>query len=305
MKKLTILACIILTMTSSIAYSHPHHHPYGPGYYHRHYGCTSSYVYLVRSDYSENESNFENCDAHYLLTKTTVNYYSNGSRRTYNYHTIFNNDGSIVIADCTAVKHIQYNNQHYFLVRKNGSYKVISSNGEQLTSRKYKEMTELEPNRLLVYANKKYGVIDLQERTIIPLKYKSFEKSPHNIYITKLNGYYGILNSTYNLVLPNEYDKISQLYDTYLLKKEGKFGLADLEGNIIIPADKDKIKKLGEYIIVKKDKKYRIYEQDGTAINNIEYDKVKLTRNTLLGKPQGGKEYTTIVRQSIWRNLRE
>ena len=295
-KKFALLLCTILTVSTTIAYSHPHHYP--PHHY-RHSSCSSSYVYLVRSDYNENESSFENCNKHYLLTKTTINYYSNGSRRTYSYHTIFNNDGSILIADCTAVKHTVYNGQHYFLVRKDGSYKIITTSGEQLTSRIYKEMIELEPNKFLVKADKKYGIIDLNENTIIPLKYKSFEKSPHNIYITKLNGYYGIINKTYTLSLPNEYDKITPLYDTYLLKKDGMFGLADLNGDIIIPANNDKIKKLGEYIIVKKENSYKVYKGNGELINNIEYRKVKLTRNTLTGIPKGEKEYTTIVHQAI------
>lgn len=297
MKKIALILCTIITLSTTTAMAHPPHHYHG--YHHRYSGCSSSCVYIVRSDYSENESKFENCDDHYLLTKTTVNYYSNGSRRTFNYHTIFNNDGSILMADCTAVKHINYHKQHYFMIRKGGSYKIITSQGQELTTRKYKQMTELEPNRLLVQVDKRYGVIDLHENTIVPIKYKSFEKSPHNIFITKLNGYYGILNSEYKLVLPNEYDKIKTLYDTYLLKKDGDYGLADLSGNILISADKDKIKKLGEYIVVEKDNKYSVYTQNGTPINGIEYRKVKIERNALYGKKYGEKDYSLITQQEI------
>ena len=287
MKRCVLILCTILSISTTTAYSQPHHHPYWHHY--RHSGCASSYVYLVRSDYSENESNFKNCNAHYLLTKTTVNYYSNGSRRTYSYHTIFNTDGSIVIEDCTSVHHVHYNNQHFFLVRKNNSYKVITSTGQQLTTKNYKEMVELSPNRLLVLADRKYGIIDLYENTIIPLKYKSFNKISNDIYITKLNGYYGMINKDFSLIQANEYDKISPLYDTYLLKQNGKFGLADLQGNILLEPTNDKITKLGEYILVKKDKNFRIYERNGKAINNTEYSKIKLSRNTLIGKPRGEK----------------
>lgn len=277
MKKLAIIMILILSTTSCV-FAHPHH-----GGYHRHYhgSSCSSHVYLIRSDYNESESKFANCDSHYLLTKTTVNYYSNGTRRTYYTHTIFNDDGTVLIDDCYSVKHTIYENKHYFLVRKGKFFQIMDSSGKILASREYKSMQEIEPNKILVKSNKLYGIIDLNENIIVPIKYKSFEPIGHNLFLTNLNGYYGITDSSNNTLLKNKYDKIKPLFETYLLKIEGKKGLCDKFGNLILEANNDSIKKLGEYIVVKKDKLYSIYDTNGRRISDEYYKKVDLERNTL------------------------
>ena len=201
MKKFVLLCCMLVTVSSVDVFAHSHHRYYG--------SSCSSCVYVVRSDYFENDSKFENCDSHYLNTKTTVNYYSNGTKRTFSSYTIFNDDGTVLVADCTAVKHILYDGEHYFILRKGGYYKVVNAKAQDLTVRKYKSMKQLEPNALLVSLKKRYGVIKLDETTIIPLKYKSFEHLTKNLYLTKLNGYYGIIDRDFNILLRNEFDKIT------------------------------------------------------------------------------------------------
>ena len=284
MKKLAVLM-ILFASTMGTALAHPHH----GGYYRHYHGSScSSCVYLLRSDYREDESRFANCDNHYLLTKTTVNYYSNGTKRTYYTHTIFNNDGTVLIDDCYSVKHTIYEDKHYFLVRKGKFYQIMASDGKIIASREYKSMQELEPNKILVKSNKLYGIIDLGENIIVPIKYKSFESIGHNLFLTDLNGYYGIIDSSNNIVLKNKYDKIKPLFDTYLLKYDGKKGLCDKFGNLILEADNDSIKKFGEYILVKKDKLYSIYDTNGKRISDKYYKKVDLERNTLKVLPIDG-----------------
>ena len=74
----------------------------------------SSHAYLTHTDYIEEERNFADCDRHTLLKETTIYFYSNGTRRTQTYSTIFNKDGSILESGCSNVNHIIHNKKHYF-----------------------------------------------------------------------------------------------------------------------------------------------------------------------------------------------
>lgn len=272
MKKIFLLLFLTLfLLTTNEAFSRCR------GHYHYH----SAPTYLVRSDYFENEQSFANCDEHYLLTKTTVNIYSNGSRITYNTHTVYNNDGSVVLSDCTDIHHIMFNNKHYFLFKKSGKYYIANSKGEIFAKRNYTKMQELSKNRILVRVDKKYGIIDLDENIIVPIKHKSFKQINKNLYITKSNGYYGMINSNGEILLKNEYKKIKPLYDTFVVKKDKKYGLVDINGKIIEPADADKIKKLDEYILVKKDNYYKIYDCTGKLYSNEKYADVRIKNNVL------------------------
>ena len=255
------------------------------GYYHYY----SSPAYVVRSDYFENEQSFTDCESHYLLTRTTVNFYSNGMRRTYYSYNVYNNDGTLLLADCSDVQHIIQNKQHYFLFRKNGKYFIANSKGDVFAKRNYTRMSIISKNKILVRVDKKYGIIDLQENVIVPIKYKFFENIGENLYLTKLNGYYGLMNSQGEILLKNEYEKIKPLYDTFVTKKYGKYGLVDINGNLILPAENDKIKKLAEYIVVEKDNLYKVFSSLGDLLSDKEYKKIRLERNTLEGKVKGGK----------------
>lgn len=253
---------------------------FNPVYAHRCY----SHSYLVHRDFFQEEQTFVNCDRHSVLKETTVYYYSNGTRNSYTISTIYNQDGSILASGCYNVKHHIFKNKHYFSYYKNKKYQILSEDGVLLSTKKYKSMNEIAPNRLLVKLNKKYGVIDLQDNIIVPIKYKKFEQIDKNLFLTKLNGYYGMINSSNNQLIKNEYDKIKPLYNTYLLKKYKKYGLADKNGKIIIEAECDNIKKLGEYLKIKKGKNFFIVDENGKKLNNKLYKQILMERNTLKGK---------------------
>lgn len=250
--------------------------------------CHSHY-YVTYKDYYQQEYNFNNCDRHTLLEETSVYFYSNGTRRTYKTNTIYDKDGSILENNCSNVKHHIWNNKHYFTYYKNGKYQILSENGEIITNKKYKQMKEIAPNKLLVKLDKKYGIINLNGQVIVPTKYKKFEQIDNNLFLTKLNGYYGILDDSNKILVKNEHDKIETLYNTYLVKKYDKYGLVDKNGKWILPVEYEKIKKLGEYILVKKENKYGILDSDGKIIANCIYKKIRLNRNNLEGKLYKGK----------------
>ena len=242
------------------------------------------YTYVTYKDYYQEEHNFHNCDRHSLLKETTVYFYSNGARRSYITYTIFNKDGSILFSNCSNIRHLVYNNKHYFTFYKNKKYQIADEFGNYLSTKNYKMMDEIFPNKLLVKLNKKFGIIDLKENIIVPIKYSKFDNIGNGIFITKLNGYWGMIDYSNNILIKNEYEKISPLYETYLLKKYGKYGLADKNGNIILPAEYEDIKKLDEYIIVKKDSKYGVLDSNGEIITKPIYKKIRLNRNNLEGK---------------------
>ena len=249
-----------------------------------HYHHGSCPVYLVNKDYVTQEQYFNKCKTHYVIKETIIFFYSHGTRRSFTNCTIYNTDGTILETDCLSVKHLLINNKHFFVIYKNGKYSVINDKGEFLTTKKYKQMTEVGTNKLLVKLDKKFGIIDINENIIVPIKYKKFEKTDKNLFITKLNGYYGMIDNNNQVLVKNEYEKITPLYETYLLKKYGLYGLADKNGKIILEAENGSIKKLGEFIIVKQDKKYNVYDASGMKISEKSYKKIRLNRNTLEGK---------------------
>lgn len=252
-----------------------------------------SHAYVTYKDYFQEEHNFLDCKKHSMLKKTTIYYYSNGTRRTYITNTIFNQNGDVLESGCTNVKHINLGNKHYFTFYKNKKYHILDESGKYLSNKNYKEMQEVAPNRLLVKLDKKYGIINLNEEIIVPIKYQKFEQINKNLFITKLNGYYGIVDSSNNILIKNEHDKIDRIYDTFRIKKYDKFGLIDKNGSIILTVEYDKITKLGEYILVKKDKKYGILDSTGKLIANPVFKKIRLNRNSLEGK----------VNKTYWQTL--
>ncbi|MBQ8635360.1 WG repeat-containing protein [bacterium] len=254
---------------------------------HRHGSSCSSCVYVVRSDNFQEERTFPKTDKYSLFVDTTINYYSNGSKRTYYNYTIFKQDGSVLASNCSDVQHVLVDNKDYFLIKKGSYYKILDSKALEVANRKYTRAQEVMPNRILVRVNKRYGIIDIKENVIVPIKYKEFTEVGNNLFITKLNGYYGMIDSSNKVYLKDEYDRIKPLYDTYLIKKAGKYGIVDIKGNIILDANCDKIKKMGEYIIVEKDNLYGVYDSLGNKISDIEYKKVKLERNQLKIKKDG------------------
>ena len=286
MKKIVLsLICCFILSANSVVFAAPHNGCNKAGHNHYHRGSSSSSsVYLVRKEFDEKEEFFANCDRHFLLTETTTNYFSDGTRRVYKNYTVFNTDGSTLISGATDIRHIIFENKHYFIAKKNGSYKIIKDNGTEVSHKKYTFMSEITPNKLLVKHDKKYGIIDLSEKTIVPIKYKKFERVGENLFLTNLNGYYGMMDYSNNILIRNEYDKIKPLYDTFILKYKGEYGLANADGEIVLPAKYDKIKKLGEYILVKKDNKFGVLDSSGNWISYIKYKKIKLERNILKGK---------------------
>lgn len=237
--------------------------------------------YMTHRDYYQSEHRFKNCDRHSMLEEKTIYHYSNGSRYVYTNYTVYNSDGSILISDCSRIKHIIHNNRHYFIAYKGKCYKIIDESGNILTGKNYKKMEEIAPNRLLVKLNKKYGVIDINENIIIPIKYKEFKQVGQDLYQTKLNGYWGLINSSNTILAKNKYDKIKPLRETFILKQEGNFGLADAKGEIIFDSELDSIKTLGEYILIKKDKAFGLLDSAGNEILPIEYKKIELERNEI------------------------
>lgn len=271
-----LVLCLVLNVSTSVSYAHCHNH-----------------AYLVHKDFYQEEQTFHNCNRHYVVKETTVYYYSNGTRRSYTYSTIFNEDGTVVASNCRDVKHLIYNKKHYFTFYRNKRYNIMNEEGVIVSTKQYKEMQELAPNKLLVKLDKKFGIIDLNENKVVPIKYKKFEKIGEDLFLTKLNGYWGMINSSNKTIVKNEYEKISPIYDCYLLKKYGKYGLTDNKGNIIVEANCDKIKKLGEYIITKNNCKYGVYDSAGHIIADNIYKDVRLERNTLEGKL--AKKWVSVV----------
>ena len=161
MKKIVALFLITI-MGSNIlpATAHTCRH-----YSHRTHSSSQS-VYLIKKEQSEETTNFSNCDEHSLVTKTTINYYSDGTRRIFKSYKVLNKNGVEIITNCTNIHHIIYDKKHYFIAKQNKRYKIFDNNGKIISIREYTFMEELDTNRFLVRCNKKYGIINLEENLI-------------------------------------------------------------------------------------------------------------------------------------------
>lgn len=288
MKKIVVCLLIFYCSISLCAYASKHtcsskcaHHS---AQQHSSSSGSSTPVYLVKSEHSTTEQKFPNCEKHYVVVETTINYFSDGTKRVHTNNTIYNKDGSVLVSDCSHVNHILYNNNHYFIIAKNrGGYSIIDSTGNSVTKKSYSRIEEVNENRFLVKYDKKYGIIDIAEKVIVPIKYQKFQQISKGIYISKLNGYYGIIDTNNKILVKNDCERMKPLYDTVIIKRYGKFGLADSQGKILYEAKYDKIKKLDEYIIIKKGNILRLLDSKGQQISNEDFKKIELKRNTLYG----------------------
>ena len=281
MKKILCLLVLLLLLSPAYAKSSHYHHNMNNSVHHSH-DSSSHPVYLLSKDTKVDTVKYPDCNDHYELQEITTSSYSDGSKRVYTNSTVYNSDGSTLISDCRSVKHIIYDDKHYFIVNRNG-YEILNDKAEPVTVRKYSKIQEVDKNRLLVKYNKRFGIIDLQEQTIVPIKYQRLNEIANNIFLTKLNRYYGIVDVNNKTILENDCDKIKPLYDTFVVKKYNKYGLLDLNANILLNIEYDKISKLGEYIIVKKNKKYQVYDYTGKLLSPNQYKKLRLKRNRLQG----------------------
>lgn len=272
MKKLSILFALFLILNCNIdAQAHCNYH----------YHSCSNYTYIIGSDTFQEEKALAGTKNYYLLVNKTINYYSNGAKRTYYDYSVLRKDGTVLISNCDDVEYFSHNKKDYFLVKSGRYYKILNSNANLDAKRQYSKMKKIANDKILVCVNKKYGVIDIGENIIVPIKYKEFEQVGNDIFKTKLNGYYGLKSSSNHTYLEDEYDLIKPLYDTFLTKKEGKYGLIDISGQTILDTTYDKIEKMDEYIIAKKDKLFEIFNSSGKKISDKKYKKIKLERNQL------------------------
>ena len=123
MKKIFIILALLLTVNSVQA--HPRHYNYGYGYS----GC-SNCVYLLKSDFYQKTQTLPDCEDHSILIDTTINYYSNGAKRTYStYSVVDNKKETIILSDYLDIKHVLVNNKHYFLAKNGREYKILNGKG--------------------------------------------------------------------------------------------------------------------------------------------------------------------------------
>lgn len=238
-------------------------------------------VYLINQTFSKEEQKFNDCDKHYVVTETTTNLYSDGTKRVLTKSTIYDSDGTVLVENCQSVKHVVDGDEHYFLIRRNRDCQIINSIGEVTSTRKYSGMDMVNPSRIIVRYNKRYGIIDLHENVIVPIKYQRLENIGKDMFKTKLNRYYGLIDINNKVFVDDNCDSIKPLFDTYLIKRNHKYGLVTLDGHEIMPAIFDKIKPLGGYILVENNDKYGILDVNGYPISKVEYKKIKLERNQI------------------------
>lgn len=143
-------------------------------------------------------------------------------------------------------------------------YGVITTEGKQIITPKYKEITynEYTGNFIVVASNGKYGVISKDgQEVIVEVKYDSVRIINYDplLYEVKLNNKYGIVNKEGKIIANTEYDKLGyagdktkeqngvliikdvfENKDGIVVCKNNKYGILNLEnGREITPVDSE------------------------------------------------------------------
>lgn len=253
MKRFVIILFLMLFISGNSAYARPHHHHCGHYYHSSCSHCYNRPIYPIWKSVSTSEVPIKNCKKHSLECETTIIDYSDNTRRTLKNYTLFDENGNIIIDNCSYIEHIVYKNKCYFIVRYYDGkvkYKIIQGNNQSDDLTTYSKLTYLKENRLLATKNNYRGIIDLSGNEIIPIQYTSLQELGKGVYKAKINGAYGVLSVDGKVLVPCECDKIKKLGTYYQIKMDNKWGIMDLNGKILAPIKyKDvKLKKNKLYV---------------------------------------------------------
>ena len=154
-------------------------------------------------------------------------------------------------------------------------YGIIDEEGNELIKPKYKSISIIDNNRLMVIDKKdRVRIINLEEKTLkkININYSEIGIFENDKAICSLNDKDGIIDSNGLTIVDNTYDWIGRLSDgNYRVFLNGKYGIIDSNGNLITDILYDSIGlfKNGNYCL-RIGNKIIVTTNTGKIIFNIE-----------------------------------
>lgn len=186
-----------------------------------------------------------------------------------------------------------------FLVKQNGKWGVINSDGEEILPCKY-DTSEIVYKKGYLYhrLNGKWDVVNSEGKQILPCEYDEIKPVEYkygnsldfaNSFKVKQNGKWGVVNSEGKQILPCKYEKseikCEKFYDQLLLQAKDKFGIMNSEGELLLPCEYDEITAITEIddyyygeklscVFVKLNGKWGIVNSEGEILLPCEYDSI-------------------------------
>ncbi len=167
---------------------------------------------------------------------------------------IVDTSGKIVVpVQYPSVEVIAKNTDNGYIVKNNeNKYGVIKSDGNFVLDCKYDAIENIiDENRFLVKENGTWKMIDQDGTSYLDGKVDDVISMNNGDVVVKQNGKYGVLNIQTDLKIPFEYDDLVYLFDNkYVAKKDNKYGIVNTNNEVIVDYKYDEIiyNKGDEYV---------------------------------------------------------
>lgn len=183
-----------------------------------------------------------------------------------------------------------------FVVKQNGKWGVISSNGKEILPCQYAQ-NEISFNKISsetyrLRAKDKFGIINSQGEVLLPCKYEeiAIESSGYEpILKVRQNGKWGAINT--KGAIPCKYTEIVPVRNFYAVKDGKKWGIVGAAGNTILaPTYKlDKVEAFGNFFKVSYKKHFGLLDGTGKLVLPIAYEEITKRDGSSFFVKQKGK----------------
>lgn len=204
------------------------------------------------------------------------------------------------------------------LVRKDGLYGVVDSQGNTIIDTKYNsikgdEYTSEKDKYLktgyIVSEKTKngiiYGYIDYNGKVLVSPQYesitRSIESEDDDVYLTFMqNGKKGVIRNKKVLIKP-KYQSIIfyDMSDIFVVNRNGKYGFFNKFGEEILKTEYTNYSIAGNYISVKKDDMMMLYDIHGNLVNRNNYKSIIETNNPSYFIAQDETDHYSIISKDI------
>ena len=213
--------------------------------------------------------------------------YQNGYivKNAENKYGIIETDGTATL-ECAYddIKHCTDSNM--YIVKSNGTWKVIVKDGTAFLEGKVDNATEINGANVVVNNNGKYGIYNIETDLKIPVEYELLTHAFDDKYIAKKEGKYGIINTNNEVLIQFEYVDMKYNKQTdYIKAKIGENSYAYITRNLEVKVKAGEEKVLNGYISfnINGEEKYYDYKLDEKSNKDV------YTSNTLFIVKQNGK----------------
>lgn len=171
--------------------------------------------------------------------------------------------------------YVEYAQNRYFIIEREGLHGIALANGEIITEPTYNYCSKGPNDMFFVsYDNKKWGLIDAHDNEIIPIsmKYKKISKEAKELPVYNQSDY-----DEANRILELELEKAKEiLSEVYVKEKNGKFGIFDKIGRDLTSYKYDSISPfIDDTATVYIGSKVGTINKSGIEKKSIEFETIK------------------------------